>query len=118
MIKKNRDTTDILFVDENKKEKLVKLDDVIANDYNLSCSSYIHNEIAKVTYNPLILEQQAQNSFIKRLRSELNFTLAVSKMEKQDTLISLFIKKIELVLKEFKTLKNIETQIQNNECLF
>lgn len=48
IFKKNKTTTDITFIDEElQKEKIVSLEEIKNNDYNLSVNSYVHKEVIK-----------------------------------------------------------------------
>ena len=80
VLKKNRKTTDIIFEKEDT-EQVVPLSEVEANDFNLSVSSYIQEEIVKETVDPLVLEDDARKSFLDRVKKELDFEKIVCQME-------------------------------------
>lgn len=110
VLKKNRETTDIVFEDGDRTE-IVSCKRVEENDYSLSVSLYIEEEIEKEEIDPAVLENEARASFLIRLKRELDFDRMVCEMEG----ISMrpFVIAIKNVLKQYeiKPNKKIENQI-------
>lgn len=79
---KHKTTTDIVFEDkELGMEKSVSFDDVKANSFNLSVSSYVYKEPEKEIIDPLALEESARQLAVARLKQEIQFSMMVSKFE-------------------------------------
>lgn len=102
VLKKNKTTTDIIFEDGNKIET-VSRETVEENDYSLSVSIYIPEEIEREYIDPLVLENEARRSFLIRLKKELDFEKMVCEME--GTSIKPFISAIRKILREYDVTK-------------
>ena len=98
VLKKNRETTDIVFEDKEKTET-VSLERIEENDYSLSVSLYIEEEIEKEEIDPSVLENEARRSFLIRLKKELDFDKMVCDME--GISIKPFISAIRKILREY-----------------
>lgn len=107
VLKKNRKTTDIVFEDE-EKQVTVNVEQVIENDYCLSPSLYIADEIEKEEIDPTVLEKESRKLFINRVRQELQFDKMVCEME--GISIHPFIVSIKSVLNEF------DDKIKKKQC--
>lgn len=84
VFKKGRDTTDIEFIDkENNISRIVPIEEVEKNDFNLSVSSYVSPEIEKEEIDPAQLQADARADFIARLKKELCFDLMVCQIESE-----------------------------------
>lgn len=82
-------------------EKLVPIDDVRANDYTLSVSQYVQAAIPeKPSVDPWALEQQSRMAICGKLRSDIEFSKAVARIE--GWAITPFINDLQAVLDEFK----------------
>lgn len=112
VLKKNRETTDVIFEDGERKET-VSVDTIAENDYSLSVSFYLPNEVEKEEIDPMVLENEARALFLSRLRKELDFDRIVCEMEGISQ--KPFISAIKLVLREYerknRTVKTDENQI-------
>jgi type I restriction system adenine methylase HsdM len=83
VLNKNKKHTDVLFIDDNlKKEKIVKFEEIKNNDFNLSVNQYIQHDKVEVKINPIELQRQARQSFITKLKAELEFDKQVCDFEK------------------------------------
>lgn len=100
VLKKLREITDIRFI-HKERERLVPQAEIADNEFNLSVSSYIIEEVKREKVDPLALETEARKSFLLRLKNELDFERAVCKLEGWE--IEPFITAIEDVLKQYKT---------------
>lgn len=98
VLKKNRETTDIVFEDKEKTET-VSLERIEENDYSLSVSLYIEEEIEKEEIDPSVLENEARRLFLIRLKKELDFDKMVCDME--GISIRPFISAIRKILREY-----------------
>lgn len=98
VLKKNRKTTDIIFEDGEHTE-VVPYQSIEENDFILSPSIYIPEEIEKEEIDPSVLENEARRSFLDRLRKELDFDKMVCEME--GISIKPFINAIRRILREY-----------------
>ena len=114
VLKKNRDTTDIVFEDEEKTET-VSLERIKENDYSLSVSLYIEEEIEKEEIDPAVLENEARRLFLIRLKKELDFDKMVCEME--GISMKPFINSIRAILREYDT-KRIKREDENQLSIF
>lgn len=103
---KSKTTTDIIFEDrELKKEKIVKIEEVEENDYTLSVSSYIFKEQPKININPVELNNNAQQAFIKSFQKQLEFEKQICKMEK--TSIQPLLDKLKEIINQIENDKEV-----------
>lgn len=102
VLKKNRTTTDIIFEDGDRTET-IPYSAIEENDFNLSVSFYLPEEIEKEEIDPSVLENEARRLFLERLRKELDFDKMVCEMEGIE--IKPFISAIRAVLREYDTPK-------------
>lgn len=101
VMRKNKTTTDIIF--ENKalnKERRVAIDEVVKNDYNLSVSTYVFEEVEKEKTDPYELEMMARRNTINKLRQDLNFSKIVCEMEGFD--FCEYLEELKKVIEEFE----------------
>lgn len=80
IICKNKKTTDIRFI-HNDKKITVTQDEVAKNGYSLTVSYYIVEEVEKEEIDPIELENTARKAFLDKLRKELEFEKMVCEME-------------------------------------
>lgn len=99
VLKKNRETTDIIFEDGERTEK-ISYQTIAGNDFNLSPSVYLPEKIEKEEIDPLKLESEARRSFLVRLRRELEFERMVCMME--GISIRPFLEAIKRIVKEYE----------------
>lgn len=76
VLKRNRTTTDIIFEDEERTES-VSFETIAENGFVLSVNTYLPEIVEKEEIDPMILESEARQSFLKKLRSELEFEKTV-----------------------------------------
>lgn len=108
VLKKNRNTTDIIFEDGEKTET-VPQQNIRENDYNLSVNIYIQEEVEKEVIDPIVLESESRRLFLERLRKELEFDSMICEIE--GISIYPFIQAIRIILKEYDREPNL-----NNNC--
>lgn len=114
VMKKNRSMTDIVFEDGEKQE-VVAIEQIVENDYCLSPSLYIPDEIEKEEIDPTVLEKESRKLFLTRVRKELQFDKMVCEME--GISIHPFIVSIRAVLNEFDDNRK-KKQCDNQLSLF
>lgn len=85
ILKKNKTTTNIEFIDnELNLSKVVPVDEIINNDYNLSVNSYVQKEVEKVIVDPNDLQQKARLGMCKRLRKDIEADKMICELEGWD----------------------------------
>ena len=109
VLKKNRTTTDIIFEDETRTES-VSLQTIAENGFVLSVNTYLPEIVEKEEIDPMILESEARQSFLKKLRSELEFEKTVCDME--GISINPFLKAIKRIVSEFERKEKKEDENQ------
>lgn len=115
VLKKNKATTDIVFEDGDKSET-VSYQNVEENDFNLSVSVYLPEEIEREEIDPAVLESEARKHFLERLRKELDFDKMVCEME--GISIQPFINAIRKILREYDKPKMIKKDSENQLSIF
>lgn len=82
VIKKNKKTTDIEFVDTQlNKSRIVKIDEIIKNDYQLSVSQYVYEEVVIEYIDPIKLQNKARQQTINKLIKDIEFDKCVCELE-------------------------------------
>lgn len=82
IFRKNKETTDIIFEDKQlNKERVVKIEEIKENNYNLSVSSYIREEKPEIVVNPLELQTKARNAMLRKLENDINVDFMVCDFE-------------------------------------
>lgn len=109
VLKKNRTTTDIIFEDETRTES-VSLQTIAENGFVLSVNTYLPERVEKEEIDPMILESEARQSFLKKLRSELEFEKTVCDME--GISMNPFLKAIKRIVSEFERKEKKEDENQ------
>lgn len=108
VLKKNRDTTDVIFEDGERTE-VISAETIRENDYNLSVCIYIQEEVEKEEIDASALENEARILFLARLKKELDFDRMVCEME--GISMKPFINAIRIILREYD---NRSTNDKNN----
>lgn len=98
VLKRNRDTTDIIFENEGRIEK-ISVEAIKENDFILSVSIYIQEESEKEEIDASVLESEARRLFLIRLKKELDFDKMVCEIE--GISMKPFISAIRKVLREY-----------------
>lgn len=83
ILRKNKINTDIEFIDDsNTLSKIVDIEEINSNDFNLTVSNYVTpKEIEKETINPRELEFLARKQMIQRLKKDLDFSKVIAELE-------------------------------------
>lgn len=109
VLKKNRTTTDIIFEDEERTES-VSLQTIAENGFVLSVNTYLPEIVEKEEIDPMILESEARQSFLKKIRCELEFEKTVCDME--GISMNPFLKAIKRIVSEFERKEKKEDENQ------
>lgn len=80
ILKKKKETTNIKFI-HNEREIVVPVEQIAENDYNLTVSYYLPEEVEREEIDPIALELHARKSFLLRLEKELEFEKMACEME-------------------------------------
>lgn len=102
VLRRNRITSDILFEDGERSKKVCK-NEIEKNDFNLSVSVYLPEEIEKEEIDPRELELHARQSFLQKLKKELDFEKMVCEME--GISMQPFLTAIKRVVKSYESSK-------------
>lgn len=85
ILKKNKNTTNVEFIDnENKLSRVVPFDEIVNNDYNLSVNSYVQKEVEKVIVDTTDLQKKARLAMCKRLRKDIEMDKMICELEGWD----------------------------------
>lgn len=85
VFRKNKTTTDIIFEDKQlNKEKVVTLEEIKENGFNLSVSTYVFEEKPIIKIEPLELQTKARNQMIERLKKDIMVDFMVCDLENYD----------------------------------
>ncbi len=98
VLKKNRATTDVIFEDGDKTV-IATQQEIAANDFNLSVSTYIPAENEKEEIDSAALGNESRRLFLEGLRRELDIEKMVCELE--GTSIRPFVDAIKAVVREY-----------------
>lgn len=101
IFKKNKTTTDIVFEDRQlNKERIVALEEIIQNNYNLSVSCYIQEEKPKIIVDAIELQNEAREQMYNRLKHDIAVDIMVCKFENLDK--NVFLDNLIKIVEEFR----------------
>ena len=98
VLRKNRADKSITFERHGKTYK-AEYSEIEGNDFTLSPSQFIEDEVVKEEVDPMQLEKDARAYFLKRLKKELEFDRMVCKLE--GISIVPFLDAIKMVVNEY-----------------
>ena len=82
VLRKNKTTTDIEFIDDEKRRsRTAKLEEVAKNDYSLCVSRYIVEEAQKEHLDPNLLQNIARQETLRKLKADIEADEMVCKLE-------------------------------------
>jgi type I restriction-modification system DNA methylase subunit len=82
VFKKNKTTTDIEFIDiEKDKKYIATLDEIKKNNYTLSVSNFVQDDIIVVKHDPIELQNNTRKIMIENLKRGILFDKAVCDLE-------------------------------------
>lgn len=85
ILKKNKISKNIEFIDrENGLSRVVPIDDIVNNGYNLSVNYYVQIEEEKINIDPADLQKKARAGMQIRLRADIEMDKMVCEMEGYD----------------------------------
>lgn len=103
VLRKGRTESGVIFRDElTGKERAAGADEIRANGFNLSVSCYVQpDEPESPPVDPYALELEAQDSALRRVKAEIDFSVAAAQIEGWD-LYRRLIKKLQNLLDDEK----------------
>jgi type I restriction system adenine methylase HsdM len=82
VFRKNKTTTDIEFIDTEKNKSYTStFEEIQKNDFVLSVNAFIQDEVAKIDFNPVELQQNARTGMLKRLKADIELDRMICEME-------------------------------------
>lgn len=85
IIKKNKTTTDIEFINQEKElTRTVTMAEIIEEDHSLNVQNYIQEEIIKEEIDPIALQNEAHEALKHHIQGSLIFTQTVCEFEGLD----------------------------------
>lgn len=102
VFKKNKTTTDIEFIDiEKDKKYIATLEEIKKNNYTLSVSNFVYEDVVVVKYDPIELQNNTRKAMIKNLKRGILFDKSVCDLEgfEQETFLDELIKTIKTFYK-------------------
>ena len=85
VLRKNKTTTNIEFADnELGLSRIVALDEIVVNDYNLSVNAYVQKQQVREVLDPWELQKGARANTLKQLEKDLEFDRMVCQIEGYD----------------------------------
>jgi type I restriction-modification system, M subunit len=109
ILKKNRENTDIRFIDrENEAERLVSFDEVRENDFSLCVSTYIQPKQEREEVDPKKLEFDIRENFCKSLRGSLEISYMLQVTMGGESIAPLLAKLQEIIDEYKERLKDLD----------
>lgn len=82
VFRKNKTTTDIEFIDtEKNKRYTATLEEVKKNNFVLSVSAFVQDEVIKIKYNPNELQANSRASMIRKIKADIEMDKMICEME-------------------------------------
>lgn len=82
VFRKNKTTTDIEFIDtEKNKRYTATLEEVKDNDFVLSVSAFVQDEVKKIKYNPTELQANSRAYMIRKIKADIEIDKMVCELE-------------------------------------
>lgn len=82
VFRKNKNTTDIEFIDtEKNKRYTATLEEVKKNDFVLSVSAFVQDEVIKIKYNPNELQANSRASMIRKIKADIEMDKMICEIE-------------------------------------
>ena len=82
VFRKNKTTTDIEFIDtEKNKSYTAKIEEVRNNDYVISVSSFVQDEVKQIKYNPNDLQTNSRTNMIRKIKADIEIDKMVCELE-------------------------------------
>ena len=103
VFKKNKVNTNIEFIDiEKDKKYIASLSEIIENDYILSVSRFIKEEIFFIKRCPIEMQKNARNHLLKKIQADIEMDKMICKMEWLN--FSEYIDSIQSLLNQYKVI--------------
>lgn len=101
VFKKNKENTDIEFVDlETEDNYVANIQEIRQNDYMLSVNSYIVAKTEEKKHNPLELQSNARKQMLAKLKADIEIDKIVCELEGYDFLK--YLNEIDLLIDQFR----------------
>ena len=101
VLKKNKTSTDIEFIDDEKKiSRVVSLEEVENNEFSLSVSAYVQEETEKIEVDEDKMNEESRMSSLRAIRNSIRFQRDISVFTGYP--FERFLNQVEDVIKEFK----------------
>lgn len=82
VFRKNKTTTDIEFIDtEKNKRYTATIEEVKKNNFVLSVSAFVQDEVLKIKYNPNELQANSRASMIRKIKADIEMDKMICEME-------------------------------------
>ena len=82
VFRKNKTTTNIEFINsENGKSYKATFEEIKANDFVLSVSSFVQEEVKQIKYNPNELQSNSRANMIKKIKADIEIDKMVCELE-------------------------------------
>ena len=82
VFRKNKTVTDIEFIDSEKdKSYTATFEEIKANDFVLSVSSFVKDEVKQIKYNPNELQSNSRTNMIKKIKADIEIDKMVCELE-------------------------------------
>lgn len=82
IFRKNKTTTDIEFIDTKKnKSYTATFEEVKQNDFVLSVSAFVQDDVIKIKYNPNELQANSRAAMIKKIKADIEIDKMVCELE-------------------------------------
>lgn len=82
VFRKNKTTTDIEFIDtEKNKRYTATLEEVMKNDFVLSVSAFVQDEVIKIKYDPNELQANSRTSMIRKIKADIEMDKMICEIE-------------------------------------
>ena len=82
VFRKNKNTTDIEFVDtEKNKSYIATFEEVKKNDFILSVSAFVFEEKEQINHNPIELQKNARNGMLRRIKADIELDKMICEIE-------------------------------------
>ena len=69
------------FDTEKNKSYKATIEEVIKNDFVLSVSAFVQDDIVKIEYDPIELQKNARNGMLRRIKSDIELDKMICEIE-------------------------------------
>lgn len=87
VFKKNKKTTDVVFIDEEGTERVIKQEDIVKNNYNLSVNTYIERVSEREVIDIVSLNERIRTANVRELNAHLKADLMCARFEGKEEIL-------------------------------